>query len=124
VTTAFQTLGVVDELIAADHEAFSYPEIAEVTGLLSDGLHERNFVLQSSAPTIRQARRSWVLVPTADMYAIRGYGTSKQQVQLTEEDGTSRAVIVMDFAATQRFVGYWDVSARLIETADPDDAGS
>lgn len=121
---AFQTLGVIDQLIARDHEDFAYPESAQITALLSDGQHERNYVLQSSALTVRQARRSWVAVPTDDMHTIRGYASSKQEVLLTEEDGTQRSVIVMDFGATQRFVGFWDISATLIETGDPNSDGS
>jgi len=121
---AFQQLGSVIDLVAADHEAFAYPEAAVLTPILSDGASERNFVLQGSGLSARQARRSWVAVPTPDMQTIRGYSSSKDQVTLTEEDGTSRPVIVMDFAATQRFVGYWDVSARLVETADPTSPGS
>lgn len=125
IASATQTLGIVDNLLAADHAAFTYPEIAQVTPLLSDGTTERNYVLQGSAVTVRQARRSWVAVPTADMHVIRGYATSKQEVTLVEEDGTERSVIVMDIGQpVQRWTGYWDISCTLIETADPDDAGS
>jgi hypothetical protein len=122
--SAYQTLGIVDELIARDHAGFAYPEAAQVTPVLSDGTTERNYVLQGSGLSVRQARRSWVLVPTADMHTIRGYASTKDQVLLVEEDGTERAVIVMDFGATQRFVGHWDVSALLLEAADPATPGS
>lgn len=122
--SAYQQLGIVDQLIAADHDGFAYPESAQVTALLSDGVHERNYVLQSSALTVRQARRSWVLVPTADMHTLRGYASTKEEVLLVEEDGTERSVIVMDIAPRQRFVGFWDVSATLIETSDPTSDGS
>lgn len=124
IAQATQTLGTVIDLLAADHAGFAYPEIAQITPLLSDGTTERNYVLQSSALVVRQARRSWVAIPTADMHVIRGYASSKATVTLTEEDGTERSVIVMDFVPTQRWTGYWDVSALLIETSDPDDAGS
>lgn len=120
---AFQTLGAV-ALIAADHDVFAYPEAGEITPLLSDGTTERNYVLQGSSLSVRQARRSWVVVPEADMRTLRGYASSKMEVTLTEEDGTSRSVVVMDFTAKQRFTGYWDISALLIETADPDTEGS
>lgn len=122
--TATQTLGIVDELIAQNHEGFAYPEAAEITPLLSDGQHERNYVLQSSALTVRQARRSWTMVPTADMHTIRAYASTKEEVPLVEEDGTARSVVVMDFSPTQHFVGYWDISATLIETSDPESDGS
>ena len=122
--TAYQTLGVVDQLIAEGHDAFEYPEAATVVAVLSDGSAERNYVLQGGALTVRQARRSWVVVPTADMHTIRGYASSKAEVLLTEEDDVSRTVIVLDFGAKQRFVGYWDVSALLLETADPTSDGS
>jgi hypothetical protein len=122
--SATQILGVVDGLIAQEHAAFAYPEIAQVTPLLSDGLHERNYVLQSSALSVRQARRSWVVVPTADMHTLRGYASTKEEVALVEEDGTTRPVVVMDFDARERFVGYWDISATLVETGDPSGDGS
>ena len=122
--SAFQILGIVDELMAQEHTGFAYPEAAEITPLLSDGAHERNYVLQSSALTVRQARRSWTMVPTADMHTIRGYASTKDEVLYVEEDGSSRSVIVMDFDPRQRYVGFWDISATLIETTDPDDAGS
>lgn len=121
---ATQTLGAVDNLYAATHEVFAYPEAATITTLLSDGASERNFVLQGSGLQVRQARRSWVVVPTGDMQTIRGYASSKTAITLTEEDETTRSVIVMDFDATQRFVGYWDVEATLIEITDPDAPGS
>lgn len=121
---ATQILGVVDGLIAQDHEAFVYPETSEVTGLISNGQTERNYVIQSSAPTARMARRSWTLVPTDDMHTLRAYATTKDEVTLVEEDETERLVIVRDIAATQRFVGYWDVTATLVETGDPSGTGS
>ena len=122
--TATQTLGIVDALIADDHDAFVYPEAAQISPLLSDVIAERNFVLQGSGLSARQAHRSWVVVPTADMQTLRGYSSAKTEVTLTEEDGTTRTVFLMDFDATQRFVGYWDISALLIETADPTSPGS
>lgn len=124
MTSAFQQLGIVDQLIAATHEGFAYPEAAQVTTVLSDGAHERNYVLQGGSLSVRQAKRSWVVVPEADMHTIRGYASSKDQVTLIEEDGTNRAVIVMDFEATQRFTGYWDITVNLLETTDPDSPGS
>lgn len=125
IMTATQTLGIVDDLIADKApEAFAYPEAATVTTLLSDDTTERNYVLQGSGLSVRQARRAWVLVPTADMHVIRGYDSGKDQVVYSEEDGTDRLVVVMDFSARERFTGYWDVSVRLIETADPDTPGS
>lgn len=122
--SATQTLGIVDQLIAADHDAFLYPEAATVTTILSDGTSDRNFVLQASGLQVRQARRSWVVVPSADKDILRGYSEAKDIVILVEEDGTSRGVIVMDLDAKQRFVGYWDVSATLLEISDPVAPGS
>lgn len=124
MTSATQTLGSVDELIAADHNAFTYPERAQVLPLLGTDSSTRNYVLQGSAPTVRQASRSWVAVPTADMETLNGYATDKTEVTLTEEDGTTRPVILMGFNAHQRFVGVWDVNCTLIETADPTPPGS
>jgi hypothetical protein len=117
--SAYQTLGDVDELIARDHEAFAYPEAAVVTPVLSDGTSDLNYVLQSGGLSVRQAKRSWVTVPTADMETLREYSETKAEQVYTEEDGTIRSVIVMDFRATQQFVGYWTVAALLIETVEP-----
>jgi hypothetical protein len=122
--SAFQQLGIVDELIAREHTGFAYPEAAQVSPVLSDGTTERNYVLQGGALSIRQARRSWVMVPTADMHTIRGYASTKDQVLLVEEDGTERAVIVMDFVPRQMYVGHWEVTVLLLEAADPDTPGS
>lgn len=125
IVAATQTLGIVDELFCdKTPEDFAYPEASQVIALLSDGTTERNYVLQGSGQSVRQARRAWVLVPTGDKNTIRGYASSKSEVLYTEEDGTERNVIVMDYSARERFTGYWDISVRLIETEDPDDAGS
>lgn len=120
-TSAFQTLGDVDGLIAIgeQHPAFVYPEFAQVTPLLSNGLTERNYVLQSSGQIVRESARSWTNVSTADKEALLGYALSKEQVAYTEEDGTTRTVIVLDFVANERWHDLWEVRARLIETEEP-----
>lgn len=119
IVSAYQQLGTVDQLISSTFETFAYPEHGVVTPTLSDGTTERNYVLQSSGLSVRQARRTWLTVPTEKKELIGDLAATKEIVSYTEEDGTVRNVIVMDFAAHQQFAGYWEVSVRLIETSDP-----
>jgi hypothetical protein len=122
--SAYQTIGTVTGLIPAGGNAFLFPEFAQVVGLLSDGTTGSNAVLQSGAPTWRKAQASWQVVPTADMERLSDYAEQKSEQTLTEEDGTTRTVVLMDFAAALQFSGYWTVSATLLETTDPELPGS
>ena len=122
---ALQDLGsALDLMPMGDQPLFSYPEHATITALISDGISERNALVQSGSLTLRQKTVTFQAVPYADMVTIRGYASSKNEVAYTDEDGTSRNVIVMDFAAKRGVADVWFVTVRLIETDDPNLLGS
>ncbi len=122
--SVYEQLDDATELLATAKSAWVYPEFAAVASILSDGIATRNAVIQSGAPALREAMRTWELNDIDAVEAIRGYAEDKATHTLTEWDGTTRDVVVMDFAADHAEGDTWIIKCRLLEMSDPVPPGS
>jgi hypothetical protein len=116
MTLGFLSLGSVGSGAVMDDRwtGLDYPNTAQVVPVLTDGTAQPAGVLQSSAPGPRTGTLRCSL-ETADMLAVRGYYESREAVTLTEWDGTTASVRVLDFTRSPIFAGVWDVTAVLVE---------
>lgn len=122
--SAYQSLGAAVELLPVGQTLFVYDEFVTLTGLLGNGSSTRNYVAQESGPMVRKAAVTWEAVDPEDLDALQTYAEDKSEQIFTEEDGTSRPVILLDFKPVRGAGDEWTVSATLVETADPTPPGS
>jgi hypothetical protein len=113
------TLGDL-ELMQTAYSGFRYPPRAQVIPLLGLGADWGNAVVQSSALTLRQATVSWVAASTADKDAARDLAESLEEIGYTDHNGFEHTVRVIDFSSAHRVGDFWECTATLLETSDPE----
>lgn len=122
--TPYQSIGEALELLPVGQTRFTFDEFASVMPLLGNGPADRNYVLQSSSTVVRRAAMTWFPVSDEDLETMQGYAEDKSEQLFTEEDGTERYVVVLDFKPTLEQGGEWSVGATLLEVSDPTPPGS
>lgn len=111
------TLGDL-ELMQTSFSGFRYPRRAQVVPLLGLGANWGNAVVQSSAPTLREATVTWVAASTADKDVARALAETMEEIAYVDHDGQPHSVRIIEFSSALRVGNFWDCSATLVETAE------
>ncbi len=107
------SLSSISPLNVQTWTGFDYPENAEITALLGDGVSTSNALIQQSALTLREGRISGTFTSSTPLGTLRSLYEGK--TASTFSDGTdSVSVLVFDLVIDKVMPSIWNYSCRLV----------